>query len=150
MGMRAVRLRIWPARRPREVKSSCTGPPECNFSTSAIQRSTTNDRDPKSSWMHGYILRVLMERSTRGAPSILMTALRLKTTSGERLYDEPPAVELIWWAEFDRTDAAFALEKQLQGCGRDRHLALVNGWFGAIKGWSARERALRQEVSSQG
>lgn len=51
--------------------------------------------------------------------------------------------ELIWFAEFERIDEAFALEKQIQGWSHAKRLAFIEGGFDAIKGWSARERALR-------
>ena len=59
-------------------------------------------------------------------------------------------MELISWLEFDRIDEAFALEKQTQGWSHARRLAFVEGGFDAIKGWTARERALRKNVSGQG
>ncbi|MEV7632766.1 GIY-YIG nuclease family protein [Microbacterium sp. NPDC089318] len=52
-------------------------------------------------------------------------------------------VELVWSAEFSRIDDAFALEKQIQGWSHAKRLAFIEGGFDAIKGWSARERALR-------
>ncbi|QMU96753.1 GIY-YIG nuclease family protein [Microbacterium esteraromaticum] len=52
-------------------------------------------------------------------------------------------VELEWFAEFDRIDEAFALEKQIHGWSHAKRLAFIEGGFDAIKGWSARERALR-------
>jgi len=53
-------------------------------------------------------------------------------------------VTLVWWAEFDRIDEAFALEKRMQGWSHAKRLAFAEGGFDAIKGWSARERALRK------
>ncbi|MFD5224027.1 GIY-YIG nuclease family protein [Microbacterium sp. NPDC058342] len=52
-------------------------------------------------------------------------------------------VELVWFAEFDRIDEAFSLEKRIQGWSHAKRLAFIEGGFDAIKGWSARERALR-------
>ncbi|GAA2894848.1 GIY-YIG nuclease family protein [Microbacterium esteraromaticum] len=52
-------------------------------------------------------------------------------------------LQLIWWAEFSRIDEAFALEKQIQGWSHAKRLAFIEGGWVAIKGWSARERALR-------
>ena len=76
---------------PAQVRPNATSPP-ARFSA---QPPTTGIR--KVPGCMGTSCGVLMERSTRGAPSILMTALRLTTRSGERLYDEPPAggVDLV-------------------------------------------------------
>ncbi|UNK70896.1 GIY-YIG nuclease family protein [Microbacterium sp. H1-D42] len=57
-------------------------------------------------------------------------------------------VQLMWWAEFDRIDEAFALEKRMQGWSHAKRLAFTEGGFDAIKGWSARERALRRGAAS--
>jgi putative endonuclease len=38
-------------------------------------------------------------------------------------------VELVWSAEFERKDEAFAFEKRVQGCGRAKRLALIEGRF---------------------
>ncbi|MFJ4045911.1 GIY-YIG nuclease family protein [Microbacterium sp. NPDC089987] len=57
-------------------------------------------------------------------------------------------VELIWSAEFERIDEAFALEKQIQGWSHAKRLAFIEGGFDAIRGWSARERALRSSTSA--
>lgn len=53
-------------------------------------------------------------------------------------------VEMVWFAQFDRIDEAFALEKRIQGWSHSKRLAFIEGGFDAIKGWSARERKLRQ------
>ncbi|WP_336644702.1 GIY-YIG nuclease family protein [Microbacterium sp. USHLN186] len=53
-------------------------------------------------------------------------------------------LEVVWSAEFGRIDEAFWLEKQIQGWSHAKRLALIEGGFDAIKGWSARERALRR------
>jgi putative endonuclease len=52
-------------------------------------------------------------------------------------------VELVWFAEFNRIDEAFGLEKRIQGWNHAKRLAFIEGGFDAVKGWSARERALR-------
>ena len=52
-------------------------------------------------------------------------------------------VELLWFAEFERIDEAFGLEKRIQGWSHAKRLAFIEGGFDAIKGWSARERKLR-------
>ncbi|MBY6061824.1 GIY-YIG nuclease family protein [Microbacterium esteraromaticum] len=57
-------------------------------------------------------------------------------------------VTLIWWAEFDRIDEAFALEKRMQGWSHAKRLAFMEGGYDAIKGWSTRERALRRSGPS--
>ena len=36
-------------------------------------------------------------------------------------------VELVWSADFERKDEAFAFEKQVQGWGRAKRLALIEG-----------------------
>lgn len=58
-------------------------------------------------------------------------------------------VELVWFAEFDRIDEAFALEKRIQGWSHAKRVAFMEGGYDAIKGWSARERALRRNVSRE-
>ncbi|MGQ7312642.1 GIY-YIG nuclease family protein [Microbacterium arabinogalactanolyticum] len=51
-------------------------------------------------------------------------------------------LELVWFAEFERIDEAFGLEKRIQGWSHAKRQAFIEGGFDAIKGWSARERAL--------
>ena len=51
-------------------------------------------------------------------------------------------LELVWFAEFERIDAAFGLEKRIQGWSHAKRQAFIEGGFDAIKGWSVRERAL--------
>jgi len=52
-------------------------------------------------------------------------------------------VRLIWSAQFDRIDAAWLFEKQVQGWSRRKREALMDGRFTALPGlasrsWSAR------------
>jgi len=64
-------------------------------------------------------------------------------------------VELVWAAEFDRIDDAFAYEKRVQGWGRRKREALIAGDFEALpelasRSWSARRARgeLRREGGS--
>ena len=47
-------------------------------------------------------------------------------------------VTLVWAAEFDRIDEAFAFEKRVQGWGRAKREALIRGDFDALPGLSRR------------
>lgn len=49
-------------------------------------------------------------------------------------------VALIWSAEFDRIDEAFAWEKRLQGWSHAKRLAFAEGGLDAVIGWSAKQR----------
>ena len=49
-------------------------------------------------------------------------------------------VRLVWAAEFDRVDEAFAMEKRIQGWGRRKRIALVQGRLGDLPGLSSRAR----------
>ena len=51
-------------------------------------------------------------------------------------------LELVWFAEFERIDEAFGLEKRIQGWSHAKRQAFIEGGLDAIKGWSVRERAL--------
>ena len=52
-------------------------------------------------------------------------------------------VELIWSGDFARIDDAFAWEKRLQGWSHAKRLAFIDGGLDAVRGWSARGRAMR-------
>ena len=54
-------------------------------------------------------------------------------------------VELVYAAEFERVEDAYAWEKRLQGWGRAKREALIRGDFDALPGLSAR-RAGRARV----
>ncbi len=45
-------------------------------------------------------------------------------------------VSLVWFEEFDRIDDAWAREKQLQGWGRAKRQALIDGRFDDLPGLS--------------
>jgi predicted GIY-YIG superfamily endonuclease len=47
-------------------------------------------------------------------------------------------VRLVWAAEFDRIDEAFAFEKQVQGWNRRKREALIRGDFDALPALSRR------------
>ena len=47
-------------------------------------------------------------------------------------------VRLVWAAEFDRIEEAFAFEKRVQGWGRAKRAALIRGDFDALPGLSRR------------
>ena len=47
-------------------------------------------------------------------------------------------VHLVWAAEFDRIDEAFAFEKRIQGWSRAKREALIRGDFDALPGLSRR------------
>ena len=53
-------------------------------------------------------------------------------------------VELVWCAELDRVDEAYAMEKQIQGWSRAKRQALIDGRTDALaalasRSWSARK-----------
>ena len=49
-------------------------------------------------------------------------------------------VELVWHAEFDRVDDAYALEKRVQGWSRAKREALIRGEFERLPSLSSRGR----------
>ena len=54
-------------------------------------------------------------------------------------------VKLAWAAQFERIDEAFAFEKRVQGWGRAKRLALIEGRHGDLPGLSSRSFAALQE-----
>ena len=66
-------------------------------------------------------------------------------------------VRLVWAAEFERISDAFMFEKQVQGWGRQKRQALIEGRYHDLAGlasrsWAARREraALRTEERSEG
>jgi putative endonuclease len=58
-------------------------------------------------------------------------------------YTHPPRrrpVRLVWSHPFDRIDEAFAFEKQIQGWGRAKRIALVEGRFDDLAELASRPR----------
>jgi putative endonuclease len=53
-------------------------------------------------------------------------------------------VELAWSAAFDRIDEAFAFEKQVQGWGRAKRIALIEGRLGDLSRLGSRSFAARK------
>jgi putative endonuclease len=49
-------------------------------------------------------------------------------------------VRLVWSAEFDRIDDAYALEKRVQGWSRAKRIALIEGRFELLPPLSSRTR----------
>ncbi len=49
-------------------------------------------------------------------------------------------VRLVWTAEFNRIDDAYAVEKQIQGWGRAKRIALVEGRLDDLPRLSRRPR----------
>ena len=49
-------------------------------------------------------------------------------------------VELVWAAEFERVDEAFAWERKIHGWNRQKKLALIEGRIEDLHGWSRRAR----------
>ncbi|VXB52152.1 conserved hypothetical protein [Microbacterium sp. 8M] len=49
-------------------------------------------------------------------------------------------VQLVWPAEFDRVDEAFAWEKRIQGWSHAKRAAFIEGGLEAIRGWSQSAR----------
>ena len=47
-------------------------------------------------------------------------------------------VRLVWAAEFDRVEDAFLFEKQVQGWGRAKRVALIEGRFDALPDLASR------------
>ncbi|MBS1906663.1 MAG: GIY-YIG nuclease family protein [Actinobacteria bacterium] len=52
-------------------------------------------------------------------------------------------VELVWQAEFERVDEAFAWEKRIQGWSHAKRAAFIEGGLEALRGWSVSTRRLR-------
>ena len=52
-------------------------------------------------------------------------------------------VELAWAGQFDRVDAAFAFEKQVQGWSRAKRIALIEGRYSDLPDLASRPTALR-------
>ena len=52
-------------------------------------------------------------------------------------------VELIWSAEHERIDDAFAWEKRLQGWSHAKRMAFIEGGLDAVRGWSVNRRLAR-------
>ncbi|KQY64179.1 GIY-YIG nuclease family protein [Nocardioides sp. Root140] len=53
-------------------------------------------------------------------------------------------VRLVWSAEFSRVDEAYALEKRIQGWGRRKRIALIEGRVEELRGLSSRSWAARR------
>jgi len=53
-------------------------------------------------------------------------------------------VTLVWCEEFSHVSEAFRWEKRIQGWSHAKREAHIEGGLDAIKGWSARERKLRE------
>jgi putative endonuclease len=49
-------------------------------------------------------------------------------------------VELVWAAEFDRIDDAYALEKRIQGWSRGKREALIRGEFESLPALSRKQQ----------
>ena len=47
-------------------------------------------------------------------------------------------MRLVWAAEFARVDEAFAMEKRIQGWGRRKRIALIEGRLGDLPSLSKR------------
>jgi putative endonuclease len=54
-------------------------------------------------------------------------------------------VELVWAAEFDRIDDAYALEKRIQGWSRAKREALIAGRFDALSALSKKSNFARPD-----
>ena len=54
-------------------------------------------------------------------------------------------VRLLWSAQFDRVDEAFAFEKRVQGWSRRKREALMEGRFEVLPRLASRSWAARQE-----
>ena len=50
----------------------------------------------------------------------------------------PDPVERVWFAEFERIDEPFGLEKRIPGRSRAKRQEFTEGGIDAIKGWSSR------------
>ena len=53
-------------------------------------------------------------------------------------------VELVWSAEYDRVDEAYAAEKQIQGWSRAKRQALIDGRTTLLPGLASRSWAARR------
>ena len=73
------------------------------------------------------------------------------TGRGARYTSRRRPVRLVWAEEFERIDEAYALEKQVQGWGREKRIALIEGRYAdlpelAVKGRATREREISDEA----
>ena len=59
-------------------------------------------------------------------------------------------VRLVWAQEFDRIDEAFAFEKQVQGWGREKRRALIEGRFDDLPGLSRNRQEPGGSTSGRG
>ncbi len=59
-------------------------------------------------------------------------------------------VELVWCADYDRVDEAFAMEKRIQGWSRAKRQALVDGDTDRLPGLASRSWTAQQERRRSG
>lgn len=52
--------------------------------------------------------------------------------TGARYTARRRPVELVWCADYERVDDAFAMEKQIQGWSRAKRIALIEGRFDSL------------------
>ena len=59
-------------------------------------------------------------------------------------------VRLVWAQEFERIDEAFNVEKKIQGWGREKRIALVEGRYGDLPGLARKGRQTQPcEISDE-
>ena len=57
-------------------------------------------------------------------------------------------VRLVWSAQFERIEDAYAFEKRVQGWGRRKRLALIEGRLGDLPGLASRARRRNAEAGA--
>lgn len=59
-------------------------------------------------------------------------------------------VRLVWAEEFERVDEAYAMEKRVQGWGREKRIALIEGRYEDLPGLAKRGRTTAEaEISAE-
>ncbi|MHA6524685.1 GIY-YIG nuclease family protein [Tessaracoccus sp. G1721] len=66
------------------------------------------------------------------------------TGRGARYTTRRLPVQLVWAEEFERVDEAYALEKQVQGWGREKRIALIEGRYDDLPALAAKGRPTSQ------
>ncbi|MBS1698794.1 MAG: GIY-YIG nuclease family protein [Actinobacteria bacterium] len=90
---------------------------------------------------HVYILRCADDSFYTGSTTDLVWRLEQHQQGfgGDYTRRRRP-VELVWTAEFERVDEAFAWERRIHRWNRAKKLALIEGRYDDLQGWSRRSR----------
>ncbi|MFJ4165240.1 GIY-YIG nuclease family protein [Microbacterium sp. NPDC089698] len=90
---------------------------------------------------YAYILRCSDGTFYAGSTNDLERRLEQHTAGEGAVYTRRRRpVTLVWHAEFERVDEAFAWEKRIQGWSHAKRAAFIEGGLDAIRGWSAASR----------